>query len=277
MRQALGGAAALDALKTFSARGSRTLETPAGSRRLALEWLAMLPDHFVEILSDSLPVPISIDVVSYSGLAGARAIQKIDARGLPFPETQYVDNSPEAVAARERVAVLRQARTFARLLLVLTGASTSAYPLKFSYAGTEQAEGKTYDMIDATASDGFTCRLHVDAATHLPAMLTWIEDLPSIMPPSSTSVVTTTSVVRVPSGSLPVLPPPMPSAPPPAPPASTRRGTGPKRWLFSDFKVQNGITWPRVIDEEFDGRSEEIRLGSVKINPKLDARKFDIK
>ena len=52
---------------------------------------------------------------------------------------------------------------------------------------------------------------------------------------------------------------------------------GPIRWLFKDFKVQDGITWPRVIEEEFDGKSEEIRLGRVKINPKIDSGKFDVK
>jgi hypothetical protein len=41
--------------------------------------------------------------------------------------------------------------------------------------------------------------------------------------------------------------------------------------------VQDGINWPRKIEEEFEGKSDEIRLGSVKINPKIDVKKFDIK
>ena len=53
MRQAIGEAA-LDGLKTFSATGSRTLTSPNGSRRVALEWLAMVPDHFLEIRRDSV-------------------------------------------------------------------------------------------------------------------------------------------------------------------------------------------------------------------------------
>src|SRR5512145_941900 len=53
MREALGGAAALDAVKTFSANGSRTLSSPMGTRRLGLEWFALLPEHFLEIRRDS--------------------------------------------------------------------------------------------------------------------------------------------------------------------------------------------------------------------------------
>jgi hypothetical protein len=276
MRQALGGAAVLDGVKTFSINGSRTLNTPVGSRRLSLEWLAILPDHFLEVRRDSTGGPVPIDIVYYKGLAGSRVIRKTDASGLAFPETKYVDNSPAAIAAREKVALLAQARAYARILLVLTGTSTSVYPLQFSYVGVEHAEGKSYDVIDATGPDGVTARLHVDAVTHLPAMLTWLEELPYVL--STTSIVTTTSVVKVPSGTMPpVLPPSAPSVPAPQPTSTARRGMGQSRWLLQEFKVQDGVNWPRVIEEEFDGKTEEIRLGRLKINPKLDARKFDIR
>lgn len=75
----------------------------------------------------------------------------------------------------------------------------------------------------------------------------------------------------------PPLAPPIPApAPPPSGPAA-RRGPGPKRWLFKSFKTQDGSTWPRVFEEEFDNQKDEIRLGQVKINPKIDAKKFDSK
>ena len=276
MRQALGGAAALDGIKTFSANGSRTLSTPMGSRRLALEWLALLPDHFLQTERDSPTGPVAIDITYYKGLAGSRPIDKTQS-SIPFPETRYVDNSPAAIAARERARWLLHAQAYARIMLAFTGGPPSLYPLQFTYVGVEQAEGKTYDVIDAKGSDGFTCRLHVDTSTHLPAMLTWLEELPYAM--TTTSVATTTSVVRVPSGTAMPVSGPLP--PPPTPTASqapaAKRGVGPKRWLFNDFKAQDGVIWPRVIEEEFDGKTEEIRLGRIRINPKLDARKFDIK
>ena len=278
MRQAIGGAAALDGVKTFSVGGSRTLSTPAGDRRLSLEWLAILPDHFLETTRESMAGPISSEIIYYNGIAGGRAIRKTDSRGMPMPETKYVNNSPEAIAARERMTFMRQARAYSRILLALTGSSSGVYPLQFTYAGTESAEGKSYDVIDATGPDGFTSRLHVDAVTHLPAMLTWLEELPTVV--TTVSTVVTTTTVRVPAGgSPPVLPPPTLPTPSPPPSSSTTasRGSAPCRWLFKDFKVQDGIKWPRVIEEEFDGKTEEIRLGRVKINPKLEARKFDIK
>lgn len=267
MRQALGGAAALDAVKTFSANGSRTLTSPVGTRRLGLEWFAILPDHFLEVRRDSTTGPISTDIVYYSGMAGARLIRKTDS-SLPFPEVRYADNSPQAVAARERAAVQREAQSFARLLLVLYGTSTAAYPLQFSYGGVEQADGKSYDVVDATAADGFRCRLHIDSATHLPAMLTWMEEVPHVVTTTSTSTVTTRNG-QVVSQSPPNVPNPViPQG---------NRGLAPKRWLLTNFKVQEGINWPRKIEEEFGGKSDEIRLGSVKINPRIDAKRFDIK
>ena len=276
MRQALGGAAALDALKTFSASGSRTFPSPVGSRRVGLEWFAVLPDHFLEVRRDSPPGPVPMDLVYYDGLAGTRVIRKTNATAMPIPETKYVDNSPEAVAARERVALLRQARVYSRILLILTGTASPGYPLQLSYVGAEQAEGKSYDVIDVTGPDGLKWRLHVDAVTHLPAMLTWLDTL-AVTTTTTTMVTTTTSVVRIPSGSPPpVMPLPAPPMPPSQPPAVSR-STGTMRWVFSNFKAQDGITWPRVIEEEFDNWKGEIRLGNVKINPKIDARKFDIK
>lgn len=267
MREALGGAAALDAVKTFSANGSRTLSSPMGTRRLGLEWFALLPEHFLEIRRDSTTGPMATDITYYSGISGVKLIRRTDS-SLPFPEVRYTDNSPQAVAARERVAVQRQAQSFARLLLVFYGTSTTSYPLQFSYGGVAQADGKSYEVIEATAADGFHCRLHVDSATHLPAMLTWMDEVPHIVTTTSTSTVTTSNGRVVsqspPNVSSPVIPP-------------GNRGLAPKRWLFTNFKVQDGIKWPRVIEEEFEGKRDEIRLGSVKINPKIDARKFDIK
>ena len=278
MRQALGGAAALDAIKSFSVTGSRTFTAPGGSRRVALEWFAILPDHFLEVRRDSPPGPVSIDFVDYDGVAGTRVIRKTKASGMEPPEPKYLDNSPQAVAARERAALLRQARVFSRILLILTGTSTPAYPLQIAYAGTEQAEGKTYDVLDVAGPDGMKWRLHVDSATHLPAMLTWLDTIPATTMTTTTMVATTTSVVRVPSGSPPpVMPSPAPLIPPSQPPPSAGPTTGTLRWLFTSFKTQDGITWPRVIEEEFHNRKDEIRLGNVKINPKIDAKKFDVK
>ena len=270
MRQALGGAEALDAVRTLSARGSRTLTSPIGSRRLTLEWFASRPDHFLEIRHDSLSGPIQTDIVYYTGFAGSRVILRTDARGLPFPETKYADDSAQAVAARERRRLTHQKQSFARLTLALFGTATIDYPLQLGYAGVAQADGKSYDVIDATGADEFRCRLYVDAATHLPAMLTWTEELPIVMTSSSTTVVKTING-RVVGDPLP------PSPPPSLPEPIGSRGTGPKRWIFSDFKAQDGVNWPRKIEEEFDGRTDEIRIGGYKINPKIDMRKFDIR
>jgi hypothetical protein len=244
------------------------MNTPVGSRRLALEWFAILPDHFLEVRRDSFSGPISHDIVYYTGIAGTRPIRKTHST-LPMPEPRFADNSPEAVAARERAMVLQRTQAFARLVFAWYGTATSAYPMQFAHLGQEQAEGKTYDVVEASALDGFRCRLHVDSTTHLPAMLTWMDEIPHVVTMTSSSMVTTRN------GQVVGQTPPANSGTPVIPEGN--RGMAPRRWLFKDFKVQDGIKWPRVIEEEFEGKTEEIRLGRVKINPEIEARKFDVK
>lgn len=51
----------------------------------------------------------------------------------------------------------------------------------------------------------------------------------------------------------------------------------PIRWLLSDFKSHDGLNWPRRIEQESDGLIENLQVKRWKVNPKIDARKFDVK
>ena len=154
---------------------------------------------------------------------------------------------------------------FTRLSMALFGAPPPFYPLTFTYAGREAAEGRHFEVLDGAGPDGFTLRLHVDAATHLPAMMSWQGDQPFTMTTSSTVVTRGNEVVsRTPETPLPQAPASLPKVE--------------YRWLLSDYKVQDGVNWPRKIETVIPGgHGEEIRVRGVKINPKVDARRFNIK
>lgn len=51
-----------------------------------------------------------------------------------------------------------------------------------------------------------------------------------------------------------------------------------RRWTFSDFKLQAGLRWPRrILESGEDGWNEEISLSTIRINPRLDAHRFNIR
>lgn len=267
MRQALGGDAALDAVKTFSMNGTLTLRTPGGPHPLNFEWFAVLPGSFLEIRRDSgSGGPIAYDITYYKGVHGDAAIRKTDARGMPMPPEPFNDVSPATVAQRQRENVLRNRQSFARLCTVLLGGSPTAYPLTFTLAAQERAEGRTFDVLEASGPDGPVARFHIDSATHLPAMITWKAERVFTMTTTSTVAIRGGEVVsRTPEVPVTVRPP-------------DKWEVADWRWILSDYKHQHGLNWPRRIEVLIPGsHSEEIRIRGIKINPKIEARRFDIK
>ena len=69
------------------------------------------------------------------------------------------------------------------------------------------------------------------------------------------------------------------SPPPPLPTGDPTAGLPlvTKRQVFSDFKVEGGLNWPRrfrtMIGTDL---GEDMRIGRYQINPKFDAKKFDV-
>ena len=263
VRQALGGDAALDAIQTFSVNGHTTMRTPMGPRQTSFEWFAAFPDRFLEIRRDtgSGSNLTGFSITYYMGIRGTEPIRKVDST-IPMPPDPFQSSSPDA--NRRRWLSLNQ-RHLARVMVVLFGAAPSVYPLTFTHAGREQADGRTFDVLDGVAADGFSLRVHVDANTHLPAALTWKDERPLTM--TTTSTVTTRGDQVVGRSPETVTTPPSPPGP-----------TVDYQWLVSDYKVDKGINWPRKIEFVVPGGfSEEIRIRGIKVNPKIDARRFDIK
>ena len=67
---------------------------------------------------------------------------------------------------------------------------------------------------------------------------------------------------------------------PAVPPGDPAAGKPDVLWKleFSDFKLEDGVNWPRRMKLLVETQvREDIRFGRFKINPKLDAKRFDIK
>ena len=268
MRTALGGDAALDAVKTLSVSGSVNHSLGGRSHGSSLEMFVMLPDHFLEVQRSSSmvtgPVRLDIETTNYFGFRGDILIRRTDST-FPVPPDPGAQ-TPAAIAARERDYLQRNKREFARLTLALFGRSFAG--ALFSYIGPEVIDKQATEVIEVRETDGSVMRLYVNQATHLPALIAWQA------PPAAIVITTATSTAVVRGGQVMSQTPPTfdPTGPPaPVLPDVTWR------MVFSDFKVQDSLNWPHRMKEMMGAQvTQDTRLGKFKLNPKIDARKFNI-
>ena len=264
MRQALGGAAALDAVTTFSVRGTVRKTRGGFTKNLSTELLAMLPDRFLEVRRDTGGSgPLPLDITYYNGFRGDTLLRRTDAN-IPFPPDP-VPNTPAAQAAHERQMLLSQKQEFARLTLILFGRAFDSYPMQFDYIGITQVDGRNLEVIEASAADGYRMRLSVDAVTHLPVMISYVA-LQPVMVSTSSTVTMQGGQVRSRSDA------PMPNAP-----SLDSMPKAVQRLTASDFKAQDGLNWPRKLSEETGGKIvSTIDFGKFQINPSIKPSRFEI-
>jgi hypothetical protein len=269
-RIALGGDAALAAVKTFTARG--TIDLTLGDRtmpgRIAFD--AILPDRLLRTMRRTMdrgPLGTAI-VTDYEGFAVDEPIREVVAPDMPVP---MILRGPEpatpeaAAAARERQLRARQ-RRFVPLLLALFAESPAAYPLTFSAMGRLDLPAGAVDVVEVL--DGNRAwRLFLDHATHLPSRLTWMSG-----PMMGVAVQSTVSVNRA-TGEV------VSRSNPPPLPANPTAGMPDVDWAvdFSDYRDVDGVRWPHRIVQTIDGAShEDIRIRTFAINPEIDLKVFDV-
>jgi len=154
----------------------------------------------------------------------------------PTPPARAGGPPPQAMA-QQRLAGVKQ--DFARLMLGAFAASFPPYPLTFKYLAEGDApEGKA-DILDVAGPANFAARLVIQRDTHLPVMLMW----------------------QAPG-------PPVPNAQPM--PVE-------HQLYYGDFRDVNGTKWPFRIRHAVAGQTtEETTFDRIRINQKIDARKFEV-
>jgi len=169
MRQALGGDAAIAAIRTFSVDGSESSNFGNGSSTAGVAFYAELPDKFVKVRRTS--APFVGDYVHASGFNGDARVSR-QVSNIPGPPDPY-DATPALRAEGDRRAVLHGKQEFARLAVALIGLA-AVYPVDSAYESRQTLDGRGVDVLRLTAPDGYTARLFVDSATHLPTMISWM-------------------------------------------------------------------------------------------------------
>ena len=213
--------------------------------------------------------------------AGAPAPGAMAPGAMPPGAMPGGGRGPAMDPRRARLNAVKQ--DYARLALGLF-ASSSAYPLTYSYAAIAEAPQGRADVLDVKGEGNFALRLFINTDTRLPIMVTWTT------PP--TNVIVT----------VPGQPPPSTVAPgavvvagPPAPPkdapkeemdkyskevlairAKAQATPVEQRLYFADYRDVDGLKLPfrlrRAIGTE---TTEETTFDRFRFNVKIDPRKFE--
>lgn len=277
----------LDGLKTLSVEASVQRNVNTMQLTSDVEILLDMPDRYLRSDSSSGPMTMGLTVgfngekvirpANSSFTAGGGMIIRMGPGGptpggekLSAEEQEKIDNQ-----------MLRAYRTeLSRFTLGWFATTHPALNAQYTYAGeAESPDGKAH-VIDAKNADGFSARLFIDHATNLPLMVTYQGPQPRM--------ITAGGPMRVPPGQ--------------AGQAAERREMSEEdrkkaraaaekqieemqkqlpamvdfTLFFDDWQEVGGIKFPHKIRRATAGvTSEEWTVNKVKVNPKLDPKKFE--
>ncbi len=274
MRSALGGDAVLDAIGAFTQSGSWMRDIGPVRADASVEIFYEQPDKFVRrsvrTMGGGGPLPMWT-MTTRQGVSGNQAIHEITAPGAPFPVMLPPAGPPPTAAARaaaDERRVRDQRVEMARHLLPLLGRVPAGLPLTLTAIPSRTIETSVADGIEIRDGAEVLFTLYVDAQTRRPVLVTWMAK------PIVTMSTSSTMTVRG-RGEPVAMPPP----PPPLPAGDPTAGLPliPHEMTLADFRARDGVTWPTRYVVRAGGKViEELRLGRVRLNPKIDPRVFQI-
>ena len=284
-RKAIGGET-LEGLKTFSLDAS--LHRNIGSMQMAseVEILLDLPDRYIR--SDVSSGMMNSTMAT--GFNGGKPILPAGATALPgggmmirmgpgvaAPPAEKL--SPEEQARADK-ALLRSSRVdITRMMLGWFATAHPSLPVQYTYAGeAESPDGKAH-VIDVKDAEGFSARLFIDQESKLPLMLTYQGPQPRVV---------TAGGPRAAAGSG-------------AHATGQRELTDQERkklsedkekrledlqrqppamvdftLYFDEWREADGVRFPHRIRRAMSGdTNEEWTVNKVRVNPKIDAKKFE--
>ena len=201
-RTALGGEK-LAAVKTLTAVGRTVRALPNGtSAESEFEMTLELPDKY--LMRSVLAAMGNMSVYRNSGFNGGQVIEEIDRppslAGGGVVHLRIAGpggvTDPEKLTAEQKVEfdqkrLVANKREFAKLALGMFAMSPAAYPVELSDGGQAESPDGKADVIEVKGEGGFSAKLFIDAQTHLPLMLSWMDKEPLVMTMGPGGTVTT--------------------------------------------------------------------------------------
>jgi len=298
VRKALGGEQKIAGVKSLSLRADyrRELSVPGGGGGMTF---VMMGGSGTTGGSQQATGKIEIDVdlpdrylrtdIGSAGLAMTRTDGFEASR--PFlevvPNTPgmhiQVDN-PAKDPARAKAALRRSQTDLARLFLGLTGGTQPGFPVTYVYGGQAESPDGKADIIDVTGPEDFKVRLFVDAETHLPLMLSYMEPearvVTRMMTPGGREGAGGRGAAA-PAGTMPRRELTQGERDEIAKQMTEAEATPPKiveyRLFFSDYRKVDGVSLPHRIARGLGAKTtEEWDITSYKVNPSFKADRFKV-
>ncbi len=176
--------------------------------------------------------------------------------------------TPEEQAKLDKQMVRSARQEISRLMLGWFAMTHPAVTVQYTYAGEAEApDGKAF-IVDARNADGFAARLFIDEQTHLPLMLTYQGPQPRIVtadgPRGTGGAGNSSRAVTDAKNQLEEI-----QKQPPVMVEYTL--------FFDDWREEDGIKFPHALRRAFGGTTtEEWTVSKVKVNPKIDPKKFAV-
>lgn len=269
----------LDALKTLSVQASMQRNLGNFQSQTEVEMLLDMPDKYIR--SDVSTGMMNMTITT--GFNGDRAIMPAGMRAVPGggmvitmgtgAAAQHPGNgekpTPEQVEQMNKSSLRTYRQEISRLMLGWFGATHPSLKAQYSYIGEAQSpDGKAY-VIEVKDEDGFAARLFIDQNNKLPLMVTYQGRQPRVMTmggPGGTRAAGEQRTATAPTEEelKKLREQPMP--------------TVEITLFFDDWREVEGINFPHVIRRASKGATdEEWAISKVKVNPKIDTKKFETK
>lgn len=286
-RKAIGGKK-IEEMKTLSLEASLQRNVNTMQLTSDVEILLELPDKYVRSETSSGMMASTMSM----GFNGERPIRPANAVGMAGggmiirmgPGGPMPPGEKPTPAEQERLdeQMLRSSRAdISRLMLGWFAAAHPALHAEYSYAGeAESPDGKAH-VIDARNADGFTARLFIDQETRLPLMVTYQGPQPRVITQGgprqpgegradgqnvARRELTDDERKKMREEADRQIKE-MQSQPPAMVDVSL---------FFEDWREVDGVKFPHKIRRAVAGATnEEWTINKVKVNPKIDAKKFE--
>ena len=316
VRKVLGGEQKIAAMKGLSLRADYRREMsagPTGGGGMTIVMMGGGPAGTGQQTTGKIEIDLALPDRYLRTDIGSAAFGMTRTEGFeaarPFlevvpnsPGMHFRTDNPAADPERAKTALRRSQADLARLSLGLTGGTQPGFAATYAYGGQAESPDGKADIIDVTGPDDFKARLFVDAETHLPLMLTYMEPEPRMIMRTMTRDGAggrggNAAPVVVPGGAAP------PAGATPAAGAQTGRApmaaltpeereeiekarkeaeaTPPKlveyRLFFSDYRKVDGVSLPhRIARGTGTKTTEEWDITSYKVNPTFKADRFKV-
>jgi hypothetical protein len=291
-RKSIGGKK-LESLTSLSVQAAAQRNIGNFQMTSDLELLVDMPDKYLRSETSNSAM---VNMSSALGFNGDRALKgggamsapgggMIIRMGGPGPGRAAFGGggdkpTPEQQKQLDKQIVRSARQEIGRLMLGWFAMSHPSLSVQYTFAGeAESPDGKAF-MIDAKGADGFSARLFIDEKTRLPLMVTYQGPQPRIV---------TAGGPMTPGGNTP----PAQGQVRQASPEEQKKLAADTRdqvdqalkqppmmveytLFFDDWRDEDGIKFPHALRRASGGTTtEEWTVSKVKVNPKIDAKKFE--